>query len=187
MKDGKGNQEMSAEQKAPIAEIKIKRSPKRKRTVSASLKNGVLEIMAPATLSDRELQPFITQFKERFLRRQLKKELDAQHDLMSIAQRLNKTYFGEKLKITGIEYSSNQNSRFGCCNLRTGKILISNRLGRMPDWVRDYVIMHELAHLVYPNHGRNFQDLTARYRLKERAIGYLMAKGYEEREKDLET
>jgi predicted metal-dependent hydrolase len=177
---------MSTGQDSPIIEVKIKRSPRRRRTVSASLKDGVLEIKAPAILSDRELQPFITRFKERFLRRQLKRELESQQDLMDIAQRLNETYFGGKLKITGIEYSINQNSRFGCCNLKTGKILISHRLGRMPDWVRDYVVLHELAHLVFPDHGRAFQALTSRYRWKERAIGFLMAKGYEETEKDFE-
>jgi len=169
----------------PIAEIKIIRSLKRKKTVSARLNNGVLAVYAPSGIPDKELQPIIARFEERLLKKKLKREMDRKQDLKEIAEKLNKKYFGGHLKITSIEYSTNQNSRFGCCNLKTGGILISHRLASMPDWVRDYVIVHELAHLIVPNHGKSFHDLTAKYQWKERAIGYLMAKGYQEEETDI--
>jgi predicted metal-dependent hydrolase len=180
------NRVLDNQQENSVTEIKIIRSANRKKTVSACLKNGVMKVSAPEGLSEKELQTIIRRFKESLIRKRHKKELERQQDLKAIANRLNKTYFEGKLKISVIEYSTNQNSRFGCCNLRTGKILISHRLGAMPEWVRDYVILHELAHLIVPNHGKAFQELTARYRWKERAIGYLMAKGYEKEDKDLE-
>ena len=173
------------QQGQPITEIKIIRSPKRKKTVSARLNNGVLAVYAPSGIPDKELQPIIARFKERLLRKNLKKELDRKQDLKEIAEKLNKIYFGGRLQITAIEYSTNQNSRFGCCNLKTGRILISHRLAAMPAWVRDYVIVHELAHLIVPNHSQSFHDLTVKYKLEERAIGYLMAKGYLEEETDI--
>ena len=176
---------MDNQQGHPITEIKIIRSLKRKKTVSARLNNGVLAVYAPAGIPDKELQPIIARFKEKLLRKKLKRELDRKQDLKEIAENLNKKYFGGRLQITAIDYSINQNSRFGCCNLKTGKILISHRLAAMPDWVRDYVIVHELAHLIVPNHSKPFHNLTAKYRWEERAIGYLMAKGYQEEDTDI--
>ena len=64
----------------------------------------------------------------------------------------------------------------GSCTPSDGKIRISNRLARMPGWVLDWVIVHELAHLVVPDHGDRFQALVSRYELGERAEGYLIAK-----------
>jgi predicted metal-dependent hydrolase len=46
----------------------------------------------------------------------------------------------------------------------------------MPDWVLDWVILHELAHLEVPDHGEKFQALVSQYELGERAEGYLIAK-----------
>ncbi len=169
-----------------IQDVKIFRSPQRKRTVSARLENGDLWISAPVTLSDQELNKIISKFKERLLKRKLKRELNEKQDLKDIAEKLNREYFDGRLEIRAIEYSTNQNSKFGCCNVRTGKILISHRLAAMPVWVRDYVIIHELAHLIVPNHGKSFQRLISRYKLKERATGFLMAKGYQE-EDDLDV
>jgi len=48
--------------------------------------------------------------------------------------------------------------------------------------VRDYVIIHELAHLVRPDHSPAFWKLVQRYKLTERARGYLMALGLEQGE-----
>jgi hypothetical protein len=69
--------------------------------------------------------------------------------------------------------------RFGSCSPSQGTIRISHRVAAMPAWVRDYVIVHELAHLVEPNHSRAFWDVVNRYTKTERARGYLIAIGME--------
>ena len=156
-------------------EVKIIRSKRRRRSVGARLVNDLLLINAPLALSQEHLDKIISSFKLKFARQKLKTELDKEKNLLDLARALNKEYFDNKLKIESIEYATNQNSRFGCCNYRAAKIRISHKIGRMPNWVRKYVLIHEMAHLIQPNHSRAFWDIVCRYKLTERARGYLMA------------
>jgi len=158
-------------------EIKITRSIRRRRTISARLVNNTLLVNAPAMLSEERLEKAVTHFKSRFEKKIIKEELDKKQNLSLIAAGLNEKYFGNRLKVNSIEYASDQASKFGCCNYRRGHIRISHRVGLMPDWVRDYVIIHEMAHLIEPNHSRAFWEIVYRYKLTERARGYLMAAG----------
>jgi predicted metal-dependent hydrolase len=43
----------------------------------------------------------------------------------------------------------------------------------MPTYVLDYVLLHELTHLLVPGHGDEFWDWVGRYELTERARGFL--------------
>ena len=63
----------------------------------------------------------------------------------------------------------------GSCSFEVGEIRISSRLARVPDWVLDYVLLHELTHLVESGHGPEFHRLMARYPRAERAEGFLDA------------
>lgn len=165
-------------------EVKIIRSTKRRKTISARLVKDILLINAPYLISAPQLEKIVVHFKERFRRKKLKEELNKNEDLMSVASRLNEKYFENKLKVKTIEYVTNQKSRFGCCNYRTAHIRISHRLSTMAVWVRDYVIVHEMAHLIEPNHSQAFWDIANRYELAERARGYLMAVGFHQEEDD---
>jgi predicted metal-dependent hydrolase len=162
-------------------EVRVNRSSRRQKSVAARLVEGgtVLEVTAPDGMSEDELAPVIDKLREQLLRRQAK----AQHaDDATLAQRaaeLNREFFGGKLKWTSIRFVTNQQHRFGSCTPATGAIRISHRLATMPAWVRDYVLVHELAHLVEANHGPRFWKLVNRYPRTERARGYLMAIGLE--------
>ena len=140
----------------------------------------IMHVNAPAGIPQEKLQKIIDRFKTSFEKRKLKQELNKTTEtLQETAQQLNRQYFSGKLEIKSIEYSVNQDRIFGICNHRTKNIKISYRLKEMPDWVRNYVIMHELAHIIEPNHGENFWNLVYQYKLTERAKGYLIAKGLE--------
>ncbi|MDQ7780850.1 MAG: M48 family metallopeptidase, partial [Planctomycetota bacterium] len=107
-------------------------------------------------------------------------ELNRKEDLAEVCRRLNDRYFDGKIEVRLIEYSADQLRRFGSCNSRAKTIRISHRLSDMPRWVRDYVVVHEMAHVPEPNHGPAFWRLVSRYELAERARGFLMAKNFED-------
>jgi predicted metal-dependent hydrolase len=54
----------------------------------------------------------------------------------------------------------NQKWRWGSC-ARGGHICLNWRLVTMPDWIRDYVLIHELMHLKRMDHSRRFWKLVA--------------------------
>jgi len=64
-------------------------------------------------------------------------------------------------------------TRWGSATPADGSVRISERLRETPSWVLDYVLVHELAHLVEPGHTPAFWSLVRRYPRSERAIGYL--------------
>ena len=159
-------------------EIKIIRSKKRKKTVSAREVEGRFVVQAPAHMPEAELQSIIDKLRKRWEKRQIKGSLDDE-GLQRRAQELNRQFFEGKLTWESIKWVTNQEGRFGSCTPVNRTIRLSHRLAKMPTFVRDYVIVHELAHLVEPNHGPKFWRLVNRYPLTERARGYLMAVGWE--------
>jgi predicted metal-dependent hydrolase len=159
--------------------IEVIRSFRRKKTISARLERGKLLIYLPARLSNREEKEWILKMKNRVENR-YRNVPKSDEELSRKAEKLNKKYFDGNIKPNSIVYSDNQKRRFGSCTSTLGTIRISRRLSEMPEWVLDYVIIHELAHLQHPNHSKSFWNLVNRHRLAERARGFLMAKGYEE-------
>jgi predicted metal-dependent hydrolase len=165
----------------PDPEIRIIRSERRRKSVSARLLDGgsVMEVSAPVGMADAELGPIIDSLKGRLLRHKERVETADDGALARRAAELNRQYFGGKLRWREIRYVDNQQRRYGSCTPATGTIRVSHRLATMPVWVRDYVIVHELAHLLEANHGPRFWKLVNRYPKVERARGYLICLGLE--------
>ncbi|MCK5346732.1 MAG: M48 family metallopeptidase [Candidatus Heimdallarchaeota archaeon] len=167
--------------------LEIVRSRNRKKTISARIVGDTMIVNAPFRVSEAELNKAIDSFKSRFKKSLLKKKLNQTQDLKIVAERINKEYFKGRLNIESIKYSTNQKRIFGSCNYKTKRIHISHKLAEVPGWVRDYVIMHELAHLIEPNHSKLFWDIVFRYKLAERARGYLIAVGLGENVREPDT
>ena len=111
-------------------EVKIVRSKKRTKTVSAREVDGVFVVHAPLQMSETELQPIIDRLQKRWQKRQVKGELD-DGALQRRAQELNRQYFAGKLKWSSIRWVTNQNSRHGSCTPSNGTIRLSHRLSTM--------------------------------------------------------
>jgi predicted metal-dependent hydrolase len=94
--------------------------------------------------------------------------------LAARARQLATRYLPEyEIAPASVRWVSNQRSRWGSCTPQDGTIRISERLRGMPQWVLDYVLLHELVHLIVPTHGSYFWALVGRYPKTERARGYL--------------
>ncbi|MGH2732690.1 MAG: M48 metallopeptidase family protein [Actinomycetota bacterium] len=162
-----------------IRGVEVRRSSRRTRTVAARLEEGTLIVSLPAGLSRGEEAEWIERMRERIEAKERRRRLNSQGDLERRAHQLNQRYFGGQLSWISLRYVTNQSQRFGSCTPATATIRLAECLAEMPEWVRDYVIVHELAHLVEPNHSPAFWELVGRYPLTERARGYLIAKGLE--------
>jgi predicted metal-dependent hydrolase len=162
------------------AEVEVRRSERRHRTVSARLRDGKLVVYLPARMSKVEEAAWVEKMAARFQARERRRRLNSDGDLQRRARELNREYFGGRLKWSSLNYVTNQSSRFGSCSPSDQSIRISAALAEMPPFVLDYVLVHEMAHLVEPNHSDAFWKLVNRYPRAERARGYLMAKGMEE-------
>lgn len=162
---------------AVFHETQIIRSKKRRKTVAARVDDGVLYVYLPARMSEAEAQGWVERMAERFVGKAKNDAIDAQNDLERRARRLNRRHFEGKLTWSSLTYVTNQTSKYGSCSPGSRRIRISHRMASMPAFVLDYIIVHELAHLIEANHGRRFWRLVQRYPLAERAIGYLMGMG----------
>lgn len=161
--------------------VHVTRSARRHRTLSARLIGNRLEVRVPAGIDEAEERRFVEKMVRRFQLRAEGSALNSEAALRRRATELSHRYFEGRLVAAKVEYVTNQNrGSFGSCSIQSKHIRLSHRLARMPSWVRDYVLVHELAHLQEPNHSRAFWRLVGRYKLTERARGYLMAVGLEE-------
>ena len=157
--------------------VQVIRSPRRRKTVSARMVGQTLQVLIPDSLSPAEEREWVDKMRQRLVDKQRRGELNSEQALGQRAQELNRRYFGGRLKVASVNYVTNQDRRFGSCSPEEGTIRLSHRLAQVPGWVRDYVLVHELAHLVESNHSAAFWTLVNRYPLAERARGYLMALG----------
>lgn len=94
-------------------------------------------------------------------------------ELASRAAELSTRYLGGRAVPISVRWVNNQGARWGSCTPADRSIRLSDRLRGMPDFVIDYVLLHELAHLIEPNHGAGFWKLLESFPKLERARGYL--------------
>ncbi|MFF5293834.1 M48 metallopeptidase family protein [Paractinoplanes globisporus] len=155
--------------------VEVRRSQRRRRTVSAYRDGERVVVLIPDRFSRAEE----TEWVERMLARLAAREERIRRtddELLARARRLTARYLADHTHLVtpaSVRWVTNQNGRWGSCTPDDGTIRISHRIQEMPDWVIDYVLLHELAHLAVPSHNNRFWDLVARYPKSERARGYL--------------
>lgn len=158
--------------------VEVRRSPRRKKTITAEIAGDTLIVSIPERMSRAEEYEWVAKMSARMSERKRRDRLNSEGDLTRRAEELSSTYLGG-VRFKDISWVTNQTTRWGSCSPAEGTIRLSLSLSEYPSWVRDYVIVHELAHLIVPDHSDRFWALVERYPLTERARGYLIAKGGE--------
>ena len=153
-------------------EIEVRRSRRRRRTVSAYREGGRTIVLIPSRFSAAEERAWVEAMLRK-LEAGDKRRRPSDQQLLGRATDLSRRYLGALAVPASIAWVNNQSSRWGSCTPVDGTIRISVRVKGMPSWVLDYVILHELTHLLQPGHGGEFWSLLESYPRTERARGYL--------------
>ena len=156
----------------PGATVEVRRSARRRRTVSAYRDGDRTVVLLPARMSRAEEKHWVAVMVERLKARE-RRQRPSDTELLGRATTLAARYLDGRPVPASVRWVSNQNGRWGSCTVDDATIRLSTRLRGMPDYVVDYVLLHELTHLLVPGHGPAFWVELAAYPMTERARGYL--------------
>ncbi|TAK68550.1 MAG: M48 family peptidase [Actinomycetota bacterium] len=154
------------------AGVEIRRSQRRRRSVSATREDGRTVVVVPARMPERDVRRYVEELVARLDRRSAR-AARGDGELAARAAVLAKRYLPEAPRPASVRWVSTMHRRWGSCTPLDATIRLSDRLQPMPEYVVDYVLLHELAHLVEPGHGAAFQSLVSRFPGTERARAFL--------------
>ena len=159
----------------PEGDVEVRRSSRRRRTVTAYRESGRTVVLIPAAFSRAEEQRWVAQMVAKLQTREerRRRSLGGDDELMARAQALSAAHLDGVPQPASVRWVDNQNRRWGSCTPADRSIRLSSRLRAMPEYVVDYVLVHELVHLLEPGHNEHFWSLVARYPRAERARGFL--------------
>ncbi len=153
-------------------EVEVRRSRRRRRTVSAYREGDRTIVLIPARFTQAEERQWVQTMLGK-LEAGDRRRRPSDDELAERAEDLSERFLGGLARPTSIRWVDNQRSRWGSCTPTDGTIRISRRVQGMPAYVLDYVLLHELAHLLAPGHGREFWKLLESFPRTDRARGYL--------------
>ncbi|HEX3929160.1 MAG TPA: M48 family metallopeptidase [Nocardioides sp.] len=152
--------------------VEVRRSKRRRRTVSAYREGERIVVLVPASLSRREEAAWVETMVARVERAEARRR-PTDEDLMERAAALSRAWLEGRAVPLTVRWVDNQRSRWGSCTPVDRSIRLSRRLQEMPGWVVDYVLVHELAHLIEAAHNPRFWAWVDRYPESERAKAWL--------------
>ena len=155
--------------------MEVRRSARRRRTVTAYRESGRTVVLIPAAFTPAEERRWVAQMVAKLQTREerRRRSMGGDDDLMARARALSQAHLDGAAQPASVRWVDNQQRRWGSCTPADGSIRLSSRLRSMPAYVVDYVLVHELAHLLVAGHDADFWALVARYPRAERARGFL--------------
>lgn len=161
------------------APVVVRRSARRTRTVAAFWENGTAVVAIPARFTAAQEAEWVHKMVAKLQRQGERRAASGRRRpatdaaLAQHAALLSAKYLGGRAVPTSVRWVSNQNSRWGSATPAEGTIRLSDKLRPMPQWVIDYVLLHELAHLLVAAHNSAFWKLLEAYPETERAKAFL--------------
>lgn len=158
--------------------VELRRNARRTRNAAARREDGRAIVELPVFVPVAEEQQWLDVMMARLHRHESRRR-DGRSDaeLLERACELHATYLTSAPRTVpqprSVTWVDNQDQRWGSCTPQARTIRISTRLQDFPQWVLDYVLLHELAHLSEPGHGPAFHALLAPYPRTAEAKGYL--------------
>lgn len=152
--------------------MEVRRSTRRVRTVTAFKEGGRTVVAIPARFTAAQEREWVRRMVTK-LAAQERRRRPSDQQLAARAAELSARYLDGRARPTSVAWSTNQGRRWGSCTPSDGSIRVSTRVRGMPLWVLDYVLVHELAHLVHAGHGPEFWAAVEAYPRTERARGFL--------------
>jgi len=147
---------------ADAPEVEVRTSQRRRKTSEAQWVNGRIVVSLPAHLHGKEREETIAWLVQRLMDKRPGICSLGDEELMARARELSARYLDD-VRPRSVRWVANQTARWGSCSWYSGEIRISHRLRDVPEWVLDSVLVHELAHLRYPNHSPAFHALADAY------------------------
>ena len=184
-----GRHARAAEQASPDAvarameTVEVRRSARRVRTVTAFREGGRLVVAIPARFTAVQEREWVARMVARVAAKDARRR-PSDDALAQRASELSERYLGGRARPTSVTWSTRQGGRWGSCTPTEGTIRISSRVRGMPAWVLDYVLVHELVHLLVPGHGPEFWAFVDRYPKSDRARGFLEGVSYTQQTPD---
>lgn len=144
--------------------------------VSARREGDTVIVFIPGWMSEREEHDWVSEMVRRLERSERKRRSPGRRGDDALLRRgteLSTRYLEGRARPVSIRWVAPMRTRWASCTPDDGTIRVSERLRDVPGWVVDYVLVHELAHLLSSAHDETFWAWVHCYPKAERAIGYL--------------
>jgi hypothetical protein len=157
----------------------VRTSTRRRKTATAFWEDGHIAVVLPSHIRRADRPELVEWLVARVLAQRPSASASDEALARRAATLADRYVDGERP--ASIRWVTNQQKRWGSCTSTTREIRLSHRLRSVPEWVLDATIVHELAHLVHPDHSGDFHAIADRHpRQREAALfleGYSLGLG----------
>lgn len=178
----KSRREDSCKKELQVGEYRVRVTRKRMKNLYLRVREAgdLVEVSAPLSVTDREIEQFVAgrmdwiarakKRQEARLRAEEEKPVLVPFQERELRRALNKqiqellAYWEPRMGVESQGFSvKKMKTRWGSCNVKTRHLNFNFSLSQVPKPYVEYVVVHELTHLLEPSHNRRFWELMEYY------------------------